>query len=172
MKVNYRNIKYPRMEFRTGELLLILPYGTEPVALIDKYSNWIDEKKSFIKKALKKSDNLTLNKSDLETVKMRVRNIVKKYSAELGISVNRIIFRELKSKWGSCSKSGTLTLNKDMRFLPDNLIKYIVFHEMTHLISSKHDVKFWQIIETKFKNHQQLEAKLFSYWFLIQRGEK
>jgi len=172
MKVNYRNIKYPRMEFRTGELLLILPHETEPVSLIDKYSDWIDEKKSFIKKALEKSDKLALSTTDIETVKVRVRNLVNKYSGELGVTVNRIIFRQLKSKWGSCSKSGTLTFNRDIKFLPDNVIKYIVFHEMTHLISLKHDMKFWQIIESKFKNHNQLETKLFSYWFLINRGGK
>lgn len=169
MKVNYRNIKYPRMEFRTGELLLILPHGTEPVSLIDKYSGWIDEKKSFIQKALKKSDKLALDSHDLEAAKSRVKKLVGKYAGELGVTFNRITFRRLKSKWGSCSKSGTLTFNKDLRYLPDYIVRYIVYHETTHLISPKHDSKFWQIIESKFKNHQQLEARLFSYWFLIQR---
>lgn len=171
MKVNYRNIKYPRLELRTGNLFLILPQGIDPYSLLEKYSGWITKKKTFINNSLLKSKNIKIERRDLNSIKRIVFKLINEYSNELGIVVPRVVFRKLKSKWGSCSKYGNLTFNKDLKHLPIKLIKYIVFHEMAHFVSRKHDGKFWKIVESKFKNHQHLEVELFSYWFLIKKNE-
>ncbi len=75
---------------------------------------------------------------------------------------------KMKSKWGSCSSRKNLTFNTFLKYLPETLIKYIVLHEMAHLIERKHDHKFWEIVSKKYKNHQKRESDLFSYWFLIK----
>lgn len=168
MKLKNRNIKYPRLEFRTGELLLILPYGKDPEDLTKKYSGWIKDKEIFIKNALTESKKKKLYNRDLDELKKMVTGLIKIYSAELGVFPERVAFRNMTSKWASCSKYGNLVFNTDMKYLQKRLISYIVFHEMVHMISRKHDAKFWEVIKSKFENHKKLERELFVYWFSIK----
>ena len=48
-KVSYRRVKYPRLEFKTGELLLILPFGQDPKPFVEKHRRWIEGKAEFIR---------------------------------------------------------------------------------------------------------------------------
>ncbi|MBA7656585.1 hypothetical protein ES703_64511 [subsurface metagenome] len=43
-KVKYRNIRYPRLEMKTGTLNLILPFGVNPMDIVEKHKNWIERK--------------------------------------------------------------------------------------------------------------------------------
>ena len=52
-EVSYRNIKYPRLEFKTGRLLLVLPKGQKPEEIIEKHKKWIEKKREFIEECLK-----------------------------------------------------------------------------------------------------------------------
>ena len=168
MKLKKRNVKYPRLEFKTGELLLILPHGKEPAELTEKYSGWIKDKELFIKNALAESKKKKLHKRELDELKAIVFDLIKIYSDEIGVSSERVAFRNMTSKWASCSKYGNLVFNTDMKYLPPRLISYIVFHEMVHMISRKHNAKFWEVVKSKYENHKQLERELFVYWFRIK----
>ncbi len=172
MKLSYRNIKYPRLEFKTGELLMILPHGKKPEELMDKYSGWIEDRKLFINGALAESTGKKLYNRDLNELKMLVNSLIKKNSEELGVQSERVAFRNMTSKWASCSKYGNLVFNNDMKFLPKKLISYIVLHEIAHMISRKHNAKFWEVVKSKFENHKQLERELFMYWFKIRANKK
>ena len=168
MKLSYRKIKYPRLEYKTGDLNLILPYGKEPKELLVKYSEWIKGKELFIKKALAESKKKKLHNRDLNELKKLVCSLIKIYSIELGVFSERVVFRNMNSKWASCSKYGNLVFNTDMKYLQKKLISYIVFQEMVHMISRKHSAKFWEVISSKFENHKKLERELFVCWFKIR----
>lgn len=168
--VDYRNIRYPRLEFRTGNLLLVLPENTKNhKEVIDKHKNWIYKKNLEIISSLQESKNkkLVMNRTAEE-----FRNIVKKkvnlYLSYHNLNINRINFRNMKSKWASCSSQKNLTINTLLRYLPDRLIEYVVYHEVMHLKERKHNEKFWNIISKKFRDHQKREKELFLYWFLVQ----
>ncbi|MBU4491936.1 MAG: M48 family metallopeptidase, partial [Euryarchaeota archaeon] len=79
----------------------------------------------------------------------------------LKISINNIYFRRMKSKWGSRSSKKNLTINTLLRYLPDNLIEYVIFHEMVHLIERKHNERFWGFISGKFNNYKDKEKELY-----------
>lgn len=172
-EVSYRNVKYPRLEFRTGKLLLALPknYGDEK-KLIEKYKDWIYQKNLTIEEAKRRAKKMKIENGNEEELKDVIKELVKKFSKELKVKVNRIYFRRLKSKWGSCSNKGNLSFNTLLKYLPYDLIKYVVFHEITHLKERKHNKKFWEIIGKKFKNHEKREKDLLAYWFLIQEIER
>lgn len=61
MKVENRNIKYPRIELRTGEVRFILPMNMNHQPIMDKYQSWNKDKTNDIEKALKHSAKLKLN---------------------------------------------------------------------------------------------------------------
>lgn len=169
MKVENRNIKYPRIELRTGELQFVLPLNMEHTPILEKYDSWIKEKKDEINKALMSSESLQLYGRTLDELRKQIYKLVSAYSKEQGLKVEQIIIRELKTKWGSCSRQGNLTFNKSLSKLPDTHIKYVVFHELMHMIERMHTPKYWQLVAEKFPKYKELEKELLSYWFLINK---
>jgi len=171
-RVVYRRIKYPRLEFKTGMLTLILPEETDPKEILERHMNWILEKANFINKTLEESKNVILHERGIEDLKRLIESLVDEYSHELGVSIKKIFFRRMKTKWASCSPKRNLTINTLMRYLPDDLIRYIVFHEMVHLIERRHNERFWRLISSKFSKYEEMEKNLFVYWFLIHKITK
>lgn len=169
-RVSYRNVKYPRLEFKTGELIFILPHGYNPDKLMKKHRRWIIRKVEFIKECLGNSSDKEISKRNEREFKETVYALAKRYSKKLGIELNNVYFRAMKTKWASCSSKGNLTINLLMKHLPEYLIEYVIFHETAHLIERKHNDKFWEIISKEFKNYQELEKGLFIYWFRIARS--
>jgi len=167
-KVSYRNVKYPRLEFKTGELLLVLPYGQDPKVFLEKHRHWIVKKNKFIRECLNLSSDKEVVKRTDEEFKGLVLPLVEKICKELDLRINKVYFRQMRTKWASCSPRRNLTINKLMRYLPEYLIEYIVFHEITHIIERRHNKRFWGIVAKRFNNYRELEQDLFRYWFLIQ----
>ena len=89
-KVDYRNIKYPRLEFKTGNLILILPtdYKKENT-ILDKHQKWINHKEKIIKRALKEAENRKLNTTRTdEELKQLINTIIANYKKEANILLN------------------------------------------------------------------------------------
>jgi len=78
----------------------------------------------------------------------------------------------MKTKWASYSQKGNLTINILLKYLPEQLIKYVIFHEMTHSIEKRHNESFWKIISQKYVNFESMEKELLIYWFQLQRSNK
>lgn len=174
MEVEHRNIKYPRIEYRTGIMKLILPIDANPEEMLNKYGKWIAAKEKFIQSTSEEAKTLNIKEILSKQLVNIIKNLVEEHSKELGVVVNRVQFRKLYSKWGSCSINGNLCFNELLRYLPSRIIKYVVYHEMIHLLERKHNLRFWQMIEDKYPAHAKYEEELFGYWFLInkERGKK
>jgi hypothetical protein len=99
-----------------------------------------------------------------ELVYTYVKQISKKYK----IFPKNIYYRIMKSKWGSCSSKKNLTINTLLKLLPEDIIRYVILHEMVHIIERKHSKRFWEIITHNFPDYESREQDLFVYWFLIQ----
>ena len=173
-KTIVRDVKHPRVEYKTGSLVIIIPKGyTKEKELVARHRNWIEKKKSSISSAMKTVEN---KKLDVPKEKQHLQEFVQtkteEYCKHLRTKINKVYFRKMRTKWGSCSHSNNLTLNSLLAYLPEHLIEYVVFHEIAHTKEMKHASNFWDIIERKFKDHQKREMELFGYWFLIQKEIK
>jgi predicted metal-dependent hydrolase len=165
-----RKIKYPRLELKTGNLLLVVPKGYKnPEKLIEEHKEWIYHKISAIKESKERSKGkkLNLNRNE-DTLRELLLISANKFSRELNVKPNRLTLRNMRSKWGSCSSQKNLNFNKLLKYLPDDLIEYVVLHEIAHLRYKKHDEEFWKIISEKIVNYKEKEKDLMDYWFLIQ----
>ena len=63
------------------------------------------------------------------------------------VSPKKIIIKKLKNRWGSATKGGTINLNFNLIKAPDNVIDYIIIHELCHLIIKKHSHHFWNLLK-------------------------
>jgi predicted metal-dependent hydrolase len=64
-----------------------------------------------------------------------------------GIQISRVTVRNQKSRWGSCSRRGTISLNWRLIQTPDFVRDYIILHELAHRRQMDHSDKFWQEVE-------------------------
>ncbi|HET7147310.1 MAG TPA: SprT family zinc-dependent metalloprotease [Candidatus Nitrosopolaris sp.] len=79
---------------------------------------------------------------------------------------NRVLIKDQRSRWASCSKSGNLNFNLLLASLPVELIDYVIVHELAHLIELNHSKEFWNIVkllDPEFQHHRKL---LHKYWLL------
>jgi predicted metal-dependent hydrolase len=67
-------------------------------------------------------------------------------AARLGKSVTRVGVRDPKSRWGSCSSTGTLSFSWRLVFAPEAVVDYVVAHEVAHLVEMNHSPRFWRVV--------------------------
>lgn len=69
---------------------------------------------------------------------------VRELAAIHGVSVSRVSVRNQKSRWGSCSRRGNISLNWRLVQSPGHVRDYIILHELAHRRQMNHSEKFWQ----------------------------
>lgn len=76
------------------------------------------------------------------------------------VRVKELIIRKMKSRWGSCTNEGVITLNLHLIKAPKRCIEYVILHELCHLIHHKHDARFYQLLNSMMPNWKKWKEKL------------
>ena len=77
-----------------------------------------------------------------------------------GGEISKILIRNQKQRWGSCSADGTLRFNWRVIMLKPELIEYIVVHELAHLTHQNHSPNFWAHVSAVMPDAQQKRREL------------
>jgi hypothetical protein len=64
------------------------------------------------------------------------------------------------SNWGSCSNSGNINLSTRLLFAPQEVVDYVIIHELAHLIELNHSHRFWAEVARAMPDYEQKEAWL------------
>lgn len=83
----------------------------------------------------------------------------------LGIPKPRLTIRALKTRWGSCSRKGTITLNLKLIQAPRSLIEYVLIHELCHLKEFNHSPRYWALLDRVLPGWERLRDELNHYEF-------
>ncbi|MBP9694846.1 MAG: M48 family metallopeptidase [Candidatus Magasanikbacteria bacterium] len=75
-----------------------------------------------------------------------------------------ISIKNQRSKWGSCTRAGKLNFNYRLYFLPQDLVDYVVVHELCHLRHMNHSRAFWRLVEGIYPEYANAKKMLRSYY--------
>lgn len=87
-------------------------------------------------------------------------DLVRGFAARHDFAVRRISVRNQKSRWGSCSPHGTVSLNWRLIQTPEHVRDYIILHELCHLRELNHSPKFWREVAAVCPNFALAELWL------------
>lgn len=96
-------------------------------------------------------------------------------SRECGLPFARATVRAQKTRWGSCSARGHISLNWQMIFLPPPLVRYLCIHELCHTVHLNHSRRYWTLVRRHapdYPAHEQelrRAARQIPYWVNLGR---
>lgn len=94
-------------------------------------------------------------------------------AAQHQVAVSRVSVRNQKSRWGSCSRRGTISLNWRLIQTPPHVRDYIILHELMHRRELNHSVRFWREVQKVCPDFELAErwlkqnASLLTWWSAV-----
>lgn len=130
---------------------------------VQKSVAWIAKaKKRF--EGIPKTSRVGMSKKQYKLYKQAALDLVERRIRELNVHYRfrfaKLFIRDQKSRWGSCSKSGNLSFNYRIVFLPAHLADYIIVHELCHLREMNHSKRFWGLVEKAIPEHTAHKREL------------
>lgn len=86
--------------------------------------------------------------------------LLEECSSATGIGYERVSVRRQKTRWGSCSSAGTISLNRNLVFLPEVLARYVVMHELAHVRERGHGPGFWAHLQQLVPDARALRVRM------------
>ncbi|MDD4877178.1 MAG: M48 family metallopeptidase [Dehalococcoidales bacterium] len=105
---------------------------------------WIQKHLARIKRMESQSPAVnslvSINKADAsKKLTSRLHYFAEKY----GFTCNKVTIRNQKTRWGSCSYKNNISLNMKLILLPDEVVDYVILHELVHTRIHDHSKRFW-----------------------------
>lgn len=90
------------------------------------------------------------------------------YALAMQLPEPKLFLSNAGTQWGSCNSKRQVRLNWKLIQAPQDIIDYVVVHELAHLIEMNHSKRFWQIVERHFPGHVQARQHLNErgHWYL------
>lgn len=165
--MEYRIIRSNRktlgIEVKNGEVIVRAPMllGKR------KIEKFIALKQNWINNAVKRQKETSvkeLTQAQIKELKEKAKYVLTKkanyYAAVMGVKFNKITIRKQKTRWGSCSSKGNLSFNCMLMQFSDEVINYVVVHELAHLKQMNHSALFWAEVGAVLPNYKTLRKAL------------
>jgi predicted metal-dependent hydrolase len=86
-----------------------------------------------------------------------------------GVRYSRVAIRRQRSRWGSCSARGTISLNVCLLFQRPAVVDYLIVHELMHVSEMNHSARFWKAVERHCADWRPLDRELLQGWRNVPR---
>ncbi len=120
----------------------------------------------------------TLQRRELRAwVRKKARRLLppmlERVAAHTGFEYEKVSIRSQKTRWGSCSRRGHISLNDQLMFVPADTVEYLMIHELCHTRHLNHSRNFWHLVEqhcADYRRHEKLLGQsrdMVPDWFLL-----
>ena len=136
----------------------------------------VDWRRGAPRRAAASADRITLQAEDERAARVSLRSWLKRaayerlaprlltLAEELNCPVSRVSIRRQKTRWGSCSTRGTVSLNCCLVFLESEVVRYLFIHELAHTKHMNHSASFWRLVEKLEPDYRRLDRELLASW--------
>ena len=132
---------------------------------VEQKINWIKKHSNNMKELIQKSKELP--KIDKEEARDKLGKRLSELAMEHNFQYNRVSIRNQRTRWGSCSSKDNISLNMKLLHLPNQLIDYILLHELVHTRVKNHSQDFWNELETVVPNARTVDKQLRDYLYCL-----
>lgn len=145
-----------------------VPYGVsleKAERIVQQKTAWIQKQQARIQRIRRKHGALLSDYHRLSKAASR-RKLVSRLNdlaASHGFEYNRIFIRNQRTRWGSCSAKNNINLNMKLALLPDELIDYVILHELLHTRIKNHSHKFWAEMDRMVGDAKRYARQLKEY---------
>ena len=105
----------------------------------------------------------------LRAARARLEPRLAALAAATGMRYSRMSIRRQRSRWGSCSARGTISLNACLLFQRPEVVDYLIVHELMHVKHMNHSARFWQAVEKHCPDWRALDRELLQGWRHVPR---
>ena len=161
-KLDYTLIRSPRKTISIqlspdGSLVVRAP-NRMPKRDIEGF---VESKRGWIEGHLRKLPEAQpkLTDAELRELARRAKEVLPEitayYAPLVGVDYGRITIRAQRTRWGSCSAQGNLSFNCLLMLTPDDVMEYVVVHELCHRKEMNHSARFWAEVERVLPGYRE-----------------
>lgn len=96
-----------------------------------------------------------------------IRGWLERMAEDRSFDMRRVLVKSQRTRWASCSKSKTISLNLKLLFIPVDLIRYALIHELCHTERLNHSREFWALLKHHEPDYLAMDEKLRSAWRFV-----
>jgi predicted metal-dependent hydrolase len=153
---------------KQGQVVVNAPFFLPQVAIdlfLRERATWISSSQLKISRQTQvpKAANVQELSRHKLVAKRKILERIDFYNQGKRFFIKNISIKNMTSRWGSCSAQANLNFNYRLIYLPDDLLDYVVVHELCHLIEHNHGKSFWFEVSKIMPDYKLLENKLKKY---------
>jgi predicted metal-dependent hydrolase len=99
-----------------------------------------------------------------EVAREQLGNELARVATQGGFRYSRAQIRRQRTRWGSCSATGTISMNVCLLFLRPQVVRYLLVHELCHTRHMNHSNRFWSLVESFEPDYRDLDRELLRGW--------
>jgi len=148
---------------KDGSVEVRCPVGTSKKYIDDiiiKKANWINKSKNKILQSTSRIFNEEERDAFIKKAKILIPNRVKYFSEIMGVYPTSVKIGNAKSYWGCCSRKNGVIFSWRLMQASDEIIDYVVVHELAHIKEHNHSKKFWKEVEKVLGDYKARIAEL------------
>lgn len=130
------------------------------MAFLDTKIDWI---KTAIRKYSEHKNIVTYTTQQIEELRAAAKAFLPQRTEELAskfnLHYNRVTIRATRSKWGSCTRQGNISLSLFLMTLPEHLRNYVILHELCHTVHFNHSEKFHALLNILTQGEEKSLSK-------------
>lgn len=96
-----------------------------------------------------------------------LRQSLRRVAESCDLQFSRMQIRQQRTRWGSCSASGTVSLNLCLMFQSSAVLRYLLVHELCHTRHMNHSRRFWTLVESFEPDYRTLDRELLRGWQVV-----